>query len=582
MKVARICIAALFLPISFLSLNSCVNEEYDLSEDIDMEMTVLKNVSLPIGDVETITLNNLLTIDEDSEMINVSESGNYSLSFAGQAITTEVEIPYIFLDDFLSEESVVKFGTGSFAGLTTPPGVEGRKVAYSDLYGSVMEMDLDLEVVTVLPSQVKDIDLIRFVSNDNPVSIHMAVDDGAMHIAEGFTIVFPIEIELNDVDASCPYTVTEGYKVVFTEDVLITVDSPFALELGIAEFALPDNAVVTEGETRSIAYHETVSVSGDAYINTSDFDVVPENIDLVMTAQISDLEVSSVSVVLAMEAGFDDTEVAVGNVPDFLKGDDVCIDLYNPELFFAVDNGTPVSFSFEANVTAYSSAGTTSLKFGPWDVNHDESMSVLVTRREYEDPLPAEITTAIMPELGAFISNLPERILLHDVKLELDEEPVIVTPGTAFTATTSYSISAPLSFDKDLDLSFVTDIKNLGVDLGTDVRNVVLTLDMVNSVPVNFNIAAKATDAEGNVIDGITLTLDKAIAAGTQSSPTETSVRLSLDNRSGNLKFDGLRLEMTADTGDSPFNGTPLNRNQGLKIDNLVISLPDGITLNAE
>ena len=101
-------------------------------------------------------------------------------------------------------------------------------------------------------------------------------------------------------------------------------------------------------------------------------------------------------------------------------------------------------------------------------------------------------------------------------------------------------------------------------------------------MPVNFNIAAKATDSEGNVIDGITLTLDKAIAAGTQSSPTETSVRLSLDNRSGNLKFDGLRLEMTADTGDSPFNGTPLNRNQGLKIDNLVISLPDGITLNAE
>lgn len=38
------------------ALSACVNEEYDLSKDIDTEITILKNVSMPLGSIEPVTI----------------------------------------------------------------------------------------------------------------------------------------------------------------------------------------------------------------------------------------------------------------------------------------------------------------------------------------------------------------------------------------------------------------------------------------------------------------------------------------------------------------------------------------------
>lgn len=582
MKIVRIYLAVLFIPFTLLVLSSCVNEEYDLSKDVDMEMTVLKNVSLPIGDVETITLNKLLTIDEDSEVIKVSETGDYSISFSGENISTEVEVPEIAFDDFLSEESVIKFGTGVFAGMTTPSGMEGQKVSYSSLYGEEMVLELELDVHTSLPAQVKDIDYVRFSSYDYPICINMTVDDGAMHISEGFSISFPAEITVNDADATRPYSVLDGHEIVFKEDIKITKDTPFQLELSLDTFTLPDKAITYDGVNRSIAYNNVVTVVGDAYINTADFEVVPENIDLTMTARISDLKVDEVSLQLDFETDIADTEVSVSGIPDFLKGDNVCIDIYNPAIVLSIDNYTPLAFAFNADVIAHSTVGTHALMFGPWEVGSEESVVYQISRREFEGELPAETVQIILPSLVNFFTPLPDMISIENVKMQLEEKSLVVRPGEKFSAAMSYSISAPLAFDKDLNLNFTTDIKNLGIDFEAEVGTAELTLDIVNSVPVNFNIAGVAIDKDGNPVKDITLSLDKNIAAGSQASPVTTGVKLTLNNPSGSFKFDGLRLEMTADTGETAFNGTPLNKNQGLKINNLVISVPEGVTLNAE
>ena len=105
---------------------------------------------------------------------------------------------------------------------------------------------------------------------------------------------------------------------------------------------------------------------------------------------------------------------------------------------------------------------------------------------------------------------------------------------------------------------------------------------MVNSIPLNLTLDAVAIDSEGNVINGMTLGLDKQIVSGTHKEPVTTPVSLQLNNSNDRFTLDGLRLTVKAAGPAESQVGTALNSNQGLEIRNLSLSVPDGITLNAQ
>ena len=51
------------------ALSACVNEEYDLSKDIDTEITILKNVSMPLGSIEPVTIEKVLNLEQDENSV---------------------------------------------------------------------------------------------------------------------------------------------------------------------------------------------------------------------------------------------------------------------------------------------------------------------------------------------------------------------------------------------------------------------------------------------------------------------------------------------------------------------------------
>lgn len=73
------------LSLLFFSVlgTSCVNEEYDMSEDnLNLEVTPFEDgVVLPLGSTEQIKLKDLLK-DVDADILNVGENGAYSISFS--------------------------------------------------------------------------------------------------------------------------------------------------------------------------------------------------------------------------------------------------------------------------------------------------------------------------------------------------------------------------------------------------------------------------------------------------------------------------------------------------------------------
>ena len=106
------------------------------------------------------------------------------------------------------------------------------------------------------------------------------------------------------------------------------------------------------------------------------------------------------------------------------------------------------------------------------------------------------------------------------------------------------------------------------------LKKAVISMDAYNSVPLSFSLKATALDGNGGRLEGISAQTDVPIAAGTVDSPTHTQLKVTLT--ADDLRFKGVILELHAASNQSVA-GVRLNRNQGLELKNLVISLPDGI-----
>ena len=69
------------------ALSACVNEEYDLSKDIDTEITILQNVSMPVGSIEPVTIEKVLNLEQDeNSVLRKDDDGDFIFTFTGSEI----------------------------------------------------------------------------------------------------------------------------------------------------------------------------------------------------------------------------------------------------------------------------------------------------------------------------------------------------------------------------------------------------------------------------------------------------------------------------------------------------------------
>lgn len=568
--------SVLITVLGVLALSACVNEEYDLSEELDKSMTLLRNVSLPIGSVEKISIGDILTLEEDeTSVISKNADGDYIFSFGGDDISADIEVPSFSVapaDGIHTEPVVVVFPTGVAAGKDAAYVFDD--IVYSKMTGKPLDAAMDIEISSELPSQIMD---IRSVGLDALVKMNFSVDHGFLHIKEGFTIDFPEYLHLMPFeDVESGFEVVGNHKIVFKEDIKVSATSPIAVSLKLDKINVSASAI----NNGKLVLNESVHVGGDFYLSPSDYVVIPEELVIDIKADIIDLDVLSAEVKLALDERIDGSTVSIDGIPEFLGGDNVCLDLYNPAFKFDFVNSTPFSFAVKAGIKGIKGTNEVAVSLGkdPGITLSAQSTSrYLISRREYAKT--EGVRNIVIPEIGDMISMLPEVVSIEDIVLtSADTDYVTISSGSRYQASVGYEVYAPLAFDKDLALSFNYDITDLGLDLASYIPSVAASLTIENSVPLEFGINAQALDSEGKVINDIEVTVSKSVAAGSHKSPATTDVALSITGKNGSLAFDGLRLAMKA-SSSSESAGITLNENQGFAIKNLVITLPEGITI---
>lgn len=560
------------------ALSACVNEEYDLSKDIDTEITILKNVSMPLGSIEPVTIEKILNLEqEDISVLCKNDDGDFIFTFTGSEISAEIDVPSFSIapaGGIQTEPIEVHFNTGPAAGMD--PGIVTENIVYSKVTGKLLDSSMDIEVESKLPSQIVD---VKSVALDASIYMNFSVNAGAVHLMKGFSVEFPEFLNVVGTGyTDSRFEIQSGNKLVVKDDILISSVSPLTFALKVDKITLPQGSI-SEG---LLVMNDEVRVNGDFYLSPSDFRVIPEELVVDIKADMTDLDVLSAEVKLAINEKVNGTSLSISEFPEFLTGGNVCLDLYNPSLNFGVKNHTPFAFGVKAGIKAARGNDSVEIQLGEdpaIDIPADTEAFYQITRKETDVPQGA--VNIVVPELGDLISILPEKVTFDDITLtSTSTDYVSIVSGDKYSASISYEVYAPLAFDKDLNIEFSTDINEIGLSFDEfSVENFKLGLKIENSIPLDFAIDAVVLDAEGSVVSDMELNVSAPVKGGTQNSPAVSDIEISIKSTGDSFSLDGLRLTMNA-SAPSDLTGVALNEKQGFKITDLVITCPEGITFN--
>ena len=157
MKIIKLFGISISIPFFLLCLSSCVNPDYDLSKPVDTTMTLLKNVTLPVGDLEPVKLSEIIDI-ESQNVILLDSEGNYYYEGASGSFSENLTIPDFSLDNFSSETASLDVSTGDFAGITPVPG-------FSYLFEVDVNEKADFSISSSVPAEIIDLKEVTLSSN---------------------------------------------------------------------------------------------------------------------------------------------------------------------------------------------------------------------------------------------------------------------------------------------------------------------------------------------------------------------------------------------------------------------------------
>lgn len=634
---------------SVLALQSCVNDAYDLNKGIDTSVNIDGNISVPIGSTGKIMIGDFLEIDGSSGLSEAA-NGDYSIQFAGSPVSQTVTVPEIVLpaDDFLADfeiqpvnikEDVEKAidDFGEFQDFIDNYPLTGMAPVVIDnlLDGSLTSADIEInQKVDDLASTVSEIGSVYL---DAPISMDFsfisANGAGAITVKKGLTVTFPDFIAIDAVPDG--FTLDESNVLTLVNDVRLTSGSPFKIGFSISEMDLEalktqsggKEGYIEENGSRYIRIQQSVEIGGLVLeVLPEDFGKtlgeVPSTIDFDINVTADKLTVTGATLVLDPDITIEDQTVELGEMPEFLTGDNLHLDIYNPVIMLNVSNSTPIAVTVSAKIQGYDEQGNPTMD-APIEIGSASdpiiirnlpggqtcSTTVCISRRPVEQdetaPYDQYYQNVVISNLSDIVAKLPHTIRILDLSVapyvaDGEKYTSIMFGGSGaeeYEFSFDYSIDVPLSFGEDLSIEYPYDITGLNSSLnsGSEDGNMSvyaddarINLTFVNTLPLGMSVTALPLDTDGNVMGssaGIEVGIAAAdgsearVAPGTLEKPSSNPVVISLRAAKDAIRnLDGFRLNING-SSSAETAGTALNANQYIQITDISLDFDGGVEM---
>lgn len=565
-----------------VSVTSCLNEDYDLTKDIDTNISIDGDISAPLGNSEFILVDDFLNLGNDAaDVLKTDSSGNYYISVIGRGTSSDVELPVLsFSDELVTDGGYIariKKSELPLPSSGTVPAEQYTKHFNVSSTPMTVNEDVPHEIRAVKDAEVSGV-----------VNISLTVTTGKATLSD-LIIDFPDYLEFADVkDAGLNFNPDGNLLTIKSPQISTMAKNYYLNVVGIDFDKIPSGQGFLPSQHKIVLNDEIKLSAFDVNAVLSDFGTTVEAIPNEIVADI-DISISSLIVKTALVKVDPDIVIDpfisnVGELPDFLSGDDVVLDLYNPVLKLNIDNRTPLKLNLNADIMSYKGADHRTAHVG--NANGGEAIALTPSgmNRLYisrtGEGVPAGFSPVVVPDFSSLISIVPDRIGVENIDVEAADEFVTLTSGGRYNVVYDFELAAALAFGKDVRIVYSTDFTGWNEtfnpndeSFALEIRDADVKFDFVNMIPMTISLDAAAIDVDGNVIPGIKVTLNGDIPAGSVEKPSTSALTLNLEGSAEQMrKLDGLRLNLT---GSDPgtMSGVCLNKNQGVQFKNMKIRL---------
>lgn len=541
--------------LAFVSCDGFINEDYDLSKDIDKTVSGLQGLSVPLGSAKAITVADLFDIPYgETGIVYPDYDGNYIFE---QILRGDLRVrrPYIYLtSEFEPIEAIVP--------------VVADDVPFS--LSSIMNFEFRLS------ESITDFKSIEFTHSYSHVILNLRSSEDYVYLKSGFRIIFPEYIHLESIYSYM--TIEDGHILICNEDKIL----PAWIAFNIQKFDHLEG-VYTGG---TLVLNPEVRIEGELGFKADNMEEIPEDLKLTATATFDRLTPSYAELKGVMECEPDDIEgIKIEDVPEFLSKAST-LDIYDPSLLLSIDNDYQFPFALQtATITSHLRTRPESITIGedPSLIADPESKSRYVISSREKD-LAEGYVNIVDPALRDMFVSLPQSLSVNDIKVKVGSvEHFHRFDLRSESLKFPYYIRAslPLSFDEDAYFGYSRVIDIPEVDFDTFTDKVALTMDVVSSIPLELKILVQALDEDGYPVSWIKADDSLKIAPGTQDSPVSTPLTWSISLGREYIKFSSLKFVFVATTSEE-YVGLPLNKEQKIELRNLTLHLPDGITIDPD
>ena len=556
----------------------CTDNDFDLSK-IDTTIGIGGDgLTLPTNSTENIMLDDFLELN-NSDLVSIADNGDYMFHKEGDDCTPAH--PNIDKDVVTSQGINNNFKVA----VTVPPSalLSGRKLSKRakkiDLIkagGKVAEF----EYVGNAPKEIEDLTSAGVAA---PVTIRVNLSNDLKSFVPKFkelTLQIPSYMHL-DITSCSPNSYSYDPKTgkITLKDVNTASDIVIKGEVTTLDFkATP----TTNNKLTFVANKKNegkVNMKGEIETSIS-FDEINANV----TSIPSDLHLSAVmsmdDITITSAKGKFNPDIDLGNlgnieindVPDFLTGDEVNVNLHNPVIELKIGSDIAVTGKVSGTIVATFDNGkpNCSVDIPKMTIKPNANTRICICKHKEGVNATNYDEVVEVPNLSDIFATIPKTIKFNaDASADATQEAEVKL-GHQYTITPKYNITAPLAFDAGANISYTDSFDGWNEDIedcefaeGTYIE---LTADIENKLPAYLDVNADAIDVDGNKMsqDLIEVKVSNSIAAstdGVQAKTTPITITLR-EKKSGMLKkVDGLKynIKLAAGEGNDAIVGKTIN-----------------------
>ena len=579
-------VGALCAGSAFLT-TACVDNSYDLSEDLDLTMGLGSNgLSVPMGNVEKIYLNDILSVDESVKLDAANqyylvEDGTTNFDFTIDNVTTKVDNPTLRTDP---GKPALPFNTVCeilhAAGVSSIP-VPADKIFSGEAEGTE-SMDFS---VSDISSDIKAIHSVSFTPLKVSLNLEWFKSNAALKFdlkeLKKVEITLPPILHVVEGSVSEGWTLAEGNKLVAQSVAFNGANMKEIVSFMIDHTHLKACSTTENGELSISPEVLHIKMKGGAdFVSTGNFTMTSNDyMDVRLYIKVGTPGANNKTNVYVTRAKgvFDplinpDVESIdiASELPDFLQDPEVRVNVSNPTLKFNVypKNNVQIPADVDFYATLHSIKDgqdqVSPVEFPKYTRLYKNTSNVIYFHQDAApyDPTGLEtdapgkkVQTKKVDNISSLINVLPDRIEVdlgangNDKHIRVVGENE-VSLGQKYSQAVDYTIYVPFEFKNGVTIVYTDETDGMNEDLKDYAADgIQISAEAENTIPLDLKATISAYDMNDKLIPGIQFEeVDVKAGGGTDATAVTTALTIKATLTDPNLlkKLDKLEFKINA------------------------------------